>query len=177
MDSFLHTLFNEDLVVDGIFASSFKQINELWELREACNPSCVSSGYVYKYDVSLPIPEFPLFIRELKEALSSTPVSLNFYNWGHVIDGNLHCNIVCKDKFEANSSLRETIDNSVFDGVQKRGGSISAEHGLGQAKRKYMPSIHKPETLSKMHDIKHIFDPKGILNPGKYLQEHLLISK
>lgn len=172
VENFLHTLFAENLLVDGIFASSLRQMNEMWDLREACNPSCVSSGHVYKYDVSLPIPEFPHFIEELKESLSATPCcSLDFFNWGHVIDGNLHCNVVCRDDFEANPSLKERIDNNVFDGVQKRGGSISAEHGLGQQKRKYIPKIHQPETLSKMYDIKYIFDPNGILNPGKYLQK------
>lgn len=170
MDDFLHTLFEKELVIDGIVASSLNQINELWDLREGCNPSCVSSGYVYKYDISLPIPEFPHFIGELKEALSVTPFcSLDFYNWGHVIDGNLHCNVVCRDDFEVNSRLKAIIENCVFDGVQKRGGSISAEHGLGQLKRKYLPKIHEPESLSKMYDIKNMFDPNGILNPGKYL--------
>lgn len=172
MDHFLRASFDEGLVVNGIIASSLKQTNEIWDLREACNPSCVSSGYVYKYDLSLPIPEFPHFIRELKEELSVSPsCGLNFFNWGHVIDGNLHCNIVCRDDFEVNSDLKEIIENCVFDGVQKRGGSISAEHGLGQQKRKHLPKIHQPETLSKMYEIKHIFDPNGILNPSKYLQK------
>mmetsp|Transcript_24266 Transcript_24266/g.59400 ORF Transcript_24266/g.59400 Transcript_24266/m.59400 type:complete len:418 (+) Transcript_24266:476-1729(+) len=172
MDKFLNTLFDEDYVVDGIIASSLKQMNEMWYLREACNPSCVSRGYVYKYDLSLPIPEFPRFIEQLKEALSDSSLcSLDFFNWGHVIDGNLHCNIVCRDNFELNSSLKERIEHYVFEGVKGRGGSMSAEHGLGQQKRKYMPKLHRPETLSKMHDIKYIFDPNGILNPGKYLPQ------
>ncbi|CAJ1966271.1 unnamed protein product [Cylindrotheca closterium] len=172
MDKFLNILYEEDYVVDGVVAASLEQMNAMWYLRESCNPSCVSSGYVYKYDVSLPIPEFPRFVEELKEALNDrTFCSLDYFNWGHVIDGNLHCNVVCRGNFETNSSLRERIDRYVFEGVEKRGGSISAEHGLGQQKRKYMAKLHGSETLSKMYDIKRLFDPNRILNPGKYLPE------
>ncbi|KAL3941691.1 MAG: hypothetical protein SGBAC_004004, partial [Bacillariaceae sp.] len=172
MDKFLSILFDEDHVVDGIIASSLKQMDEMWYLREACNPSVVSSGYVYKYDVSLPIPEFPRFVEELQELLSYESYdSLDFFNWGHVIDGNLHCNIVCRDSFEMNSTFKQAIEHFVFAGITKRGGSISAEHGLGQQKCKYMPEIHQPETMSKMYGLKHLFDPNGILNPGKYLPQ------
>lgn len=169
LEAFVEQSFHQNYVVDGIMASSLQQIEDIWKLRESCNPSVAASGYAYKYDVSLPIAEFPLFVEELKNALASQSSGLEFVNWGHVVDGNLHCNIVSVGNFDLDENLLKVIEGHVFEGVQKRGGSISAEHGLGQYKHKYLSQIHPPETLSKMRDIKKLFDPNGILNPGKYL--------
>lgn len=84
-------------------------------------------------------------------------------------DGNLHCNIVSPGVFERNPELSELIDEGIVQEVVKRNGSISAEHGLGQYKHKYMPRIKDKPTLKTMYRIKNLFDPNGIMNPGKYL--------
>lgn len=170
---------NEPVVADGVLAQNLAQIDEMWKLRESCNPSCAASGYVYKYDVSLPIPEFPSFIKQIRDAVirinatnnntSSSVPSLSVVNWGHVVDGNLHLNIIDLGSFDVDPVLSNTLESLVLEQVMKRGGSISAEHGLGQYKNKHMSKIKDPPTLTKMRAIKELFDPKGILNPGKYL--------
>eukprot|EP00980_Cylindrotheca_fusiformis_P010414 scaffold2315_cov113-Cylindrotheca_fusiformis.AAC.7 len=169
MEAFIEQSFQENLVVDGIMASSLQQREDIWILRESCNPSTASSGYSYKYDISLPIAEFPLFVEEMKASLTPHSSDLEVVNWGHAIDENLHCNIVSIGQFDVDHDLSKAIEGYVFGAVKKRRGSISAEHGLGQYKNKFMSQLHSPEILSKMVDIKKLFDPNGILNPGKYL--------
>jgi FAD/FMN-containing dehydrogenase len=172
MDAFVEQAFEQECVADGVLASSVQQIEDIWKVRESCNPTCASSGYVYKYDVSLPIREFPLFSEELKTAMAPHSSDLELVHWGHIIDGDLKCNIISMGNFDLDQDLQNTINEHVFQGVQKRGGSISAEHGMGQFKHEYMPRIHPPETLNKMYDVKKLFDPNGILNPGKYLPDN-----
>ena len=69
--------------------------------------------------------------------------------------------------------MLKLIDEGILEEVMKRNGSISAEHGLGQYKQKYMPRIKDPSTLQAMFDTKSLFDPRGIMNPGKYLPPSL----
>ncbi len=83
-------------------------------------------------------------------------------------DGNLHCNVVTPGVYEKDPNFQEFVDGCVFEAVKKRHGSISAEHGLGQYKNKYMPHIKEAPVLGTMLAIKHLLDPHGIMNPGKY---------
>ncbi|VEU45049.1 unnamed protein product [Pseudo-nitzschia multistriata] len=176
LESFLECIFEEGLVTDGVVAQNLGQIEDFWKIRELCNPSSAASGYVYKYDVSLKARDFEGFIRDMKlrlgdvsHASSSADHHLLCVNWGHIIDGNLHCNIVSGGKFEKDTGLEKFINECVFQEVMKRNGSISAEHGLGQYKHNYMPQIKDPPTLQAMYDVRSLFDPNGIMNPGKYL--------
>jgi FAD/FMN-containing dehydrogenase len=89
--------------------------------------------------------------------------------WGHVNDGNAHMNIVTKGRFKKESAIAEIIETTVFDAVLRRSGSISAEHGLGQKKNEAMSRIKGQNVLDVMGQIKVLFDPHGIMNPGKYL--------
>lgn len=175
LESFLECIFEEGLVTDGVMAQSLGQIEDFWNIREHCNPSSAATGYVYKYDVSLAASEFDGFIRDVRGRLadiagaSSSDPNLVCVNWGHIIDGNLHCNIVSSGIFEKDDNLLKLIDEGVFEEVMKRNGSISAEHGLGQYKHRYMSQIKSASTLKAMHGMKSLFDPNGIMNPGKYL--------
>lgn len=91
-------------------------------------------------------------------------------NWGHVIDGNIHLNVITPGNYEEDSELKSLLEPFIFEAVVRRGGSISAEHGLGQQKNKYLGTYAKnPEAVSIMKSMKNMFDPHGILNPGKYL--------
>jgi len=175
LESFLECVFEEDLVTDGVMAQNLGQIEDFWKIRESCNPESAATGFVYKYDVSLAASDFGAFIRDVQvqladvsQASSSSP-DLICLNWGHIIDGNLHCNIVSRNIFEKDPTLSKLIDAVILGEVMKRNGSISAEHGLGQYKNKYMPQIKDRPTLEAMYGIKSLFDPCGIMNPGKYL--------
>jgi FAD/FMN-containing dehydrogenase len=166
MEAFVETVLLEGIVVDGVLAQNLGQLENMWKVRESCNPSVAAGGYVYKYDVSLQVSDFPHFIDEIRANLPGSAVCTN---WGHIMDGNLHCNVVIPGKFDKDEDLCQMMDELVLDKVIERGGSISAEHGLGQYKHKYMPRIKDQATLSTMHAVKKLFDPNGVMNPGKYL--------
>ncbi len=141
-----------------------------WEIRESCNPIIKAEGYNYKYDLSIPIPQYYEIVEETREKLKSTRPDVIIVNWGHVIDGNIHINIVTPGKFEEDEEVKSLLEPFIFEAVVKRGGSISAEHGLGQQKNNYLGKYAKNhEAVAIMKSMKNMFDPNGILNPGKYL--------
>ena len=107
----------------------------------------------------------------MRERISkSNKPDLVVVNWGHVVDGNIHMNIFSPGVFEVDHEAKGIIEPFIFESVVKRGGSISAEHGLGQDKNKYLGKYAKSDAvLSVMRSLKRSFDPNGILNPGKFL--------
>jgi FAD/FMN-containing dehydrogenases len=140
-----------------------------WEIRESCNPIIREIGYNYKYDISLPLSDYYDIVEEMRERLVSKPEAL-VVNWGHVIDGNLHLNIITPGDFSADEQIIALIEPFIFESVVRRGGSISAEHGLGQSKNNYLGKYAKKDDIVKvMKLLKSIFDPNGIMNPGKFL--------
>jgi len=175
LELFLEHLFEGGLVINGAMAQNLGQIEDFWNIRELCNPASAATGFCYKYDVSLAASDFESFICEVRALLedishaSSLDQNLLCVNWGHIIDGNLHCNIISPGIFERDTELSKLIDEGVLDEVMKRNGSISAEHGLGQYKHQYLSRIKDRPTLDTMYDIKNLFDPHRIMNPGKYL--------
>lgn len=168
IERFLANLMEDDIVLDGVLAQSLSQVEDFWKVRESCNPCVAEEGFVYKYDISLPVNDFPLFIEDIRDKIPPEK-ALRTCNYGHVIDGNLHCNIVELGNFEVDLELSKVLEETVLESVIKRGGSISAEHGLGQYKHIHLPRIRDPATLSSMYATKQQFDPNGIMNPGKYL--------
>eukprot|EP00535_Pseudo-nitzschia_heimii_P006278 CAMPEP_0197194202 /NCGR_PEP_ID=MMETSP1423-20130617/28812_1 /TAXON_ID=476441 /ORGANISM="Pseudo-nitzschia heimii, Strain UNC1101" /LENGTH=583 /DNA_ID=CAMNT_0042647589 /DNA_START=77 /DNA_END=1828 /DNA_ORIENTATION=+ len=175
LESFLECIIEKSLVSDGVMARNLSEIEEFWNARELCNPASAATGFVYKYDVSLAASDFENFIRDTQAQLedlsrtSSLDESLICVNWGHIIDGNLHCNIISPGIFVRDTELSELIDETILGEVVKRNGSISAEHGLGQKKHIYLPRIKDSSSLEAMYGIKNLLDPNHIMNPGKYL--------
>jgi FAD/FMN-containing dehydrogenase len=142
-----------------------------WEVRESCNPIIASKGYIYKYDLSIPISEFDELVADIRQRLADHANAV-VVNWGHVIDGNIHLNVTTPGVFEIDSEIVEKLEPYIFLAVIARGGSISAEHGLGQCKNEYLKLCKDDTTLDAMRSIKKLFDPNGIMNPGKYLPLH-----
>lgn len=165
---FLETLVAEERVADGVLARDLEQAQEIWDLREGCNPATAARGAVYKYDISLPIPAFHDFARDLRR---DVPSGMEVFTWGHAIDGNLHANVVAPGRFEKDAEVGEVLDRMVYERVAEMEGSISAEHGIGRLKREHLGIVKDPDVLDLMRDLKSLLDPKGILNPGKVLPE------
>lgn len=86
-----------------------------------------------------------------------------------IIDGNLHFNVITPGNYELDPEIKNLLEPYLYEAVSRRGGSISAEHGIGQSKNKYLPIAKPPEVLNLMRTVKNSFDPNGIMNPGKYL--------
>lgn len=172
METFLTNMLEDQHVVDGALAQDETQRAYFWTLRESTNPSFGSLGYGYKYDVSVPVAQWVDFVEETRQHLKQgLPSELSWLqvNWGHILDGNIHWNLTTPDCYTLDERIKEHLEPFLFDAVLKRGGSISAEHGLGQAKNKVLTKVHDDATLRTMRELKHLWDPTGILNPGKVL--------
>lgn len=169
LEAFLETSMTDELVVDGIVAQDLNQFQNLWEIREYCGVAVATNGRPYKYDISLPCGEFESVVQDIRQRLGETHPDTVAVNWGHVIDGDLHLNILTPGEFEKDQSLMDRLEPYLIDLIMSHGGSISAEHGLGQDKNIYMNKIKDANVVETMRTVKKMFDPKGILNPGKYL--------
>ncbi|XP_046849155.1 D-2-hydroxyglutarate dehydrogenase, mitochondrial-like [Xenia sp. Carnegie-2017] len=161
---FMEWLMNEKLVQDGTIATDGQKIASIWAVRENITVGLVQLGYVYKYDISIPVPRLYDIVEDLRERIGNEVLIVSGY--GHIGDGNLHLNIVTKDY---DVRIHHLLEPYIFEWVQKCGGSISAEHGVGMKKTKYLHYSKTPEAINIMKDLKKMFDPYGILNPYKVL--------
>jgi FAD/FMN-containing dehydrogenase len=118
-----------------------------------------------KHDISMPISRIADFTQRAGEALEATFPEARVYCFGHVGDGNLHYNVGP----ERLLASRDAVNRIVYDAVERVGGSISAEHGLGQLKREAIRSRKPPLELELMRKLKAALDPDGLMNPGKVL--------
>ncbi|KAG5190927.1 FAD-binding domain-containing protein [Tribonema minus] len=171
MGALLDRAFAAEIVDDGVIAQDMSQAADLWAIREHVPVAAATGGYQYKYDVSVPIPRFYELVRAVRrrfQELSLAEDRAAAFGYGHLGDGNLHLNVVCARK---DDEVLRALEPFVFDWVVAAGGSISAEHGVGQHKRAFLGLQKGPEALALMAAIKRAFDPRGILNPGKVLPD------
>jgi len=157
------------VVADATIAQSQEQANRLWALRENVSEAQRREGPNVKHDISLPISAIPQFCRDTAAALDAAFPGIRLFVFGHLGDGNLHYNVAAPSGEDARTFLEKTaaINRIVHDRVVALGGSISAEHGIGQLKRDELRHYADPLDLELMRRIKCAFDPDGILNPGK----------
>jgi FAD/FMN-containing dehydrogenase len=147
---------------DAVIAQSGEQARGLWRIRESIPEAQFTN---VKHDISLPISRIPDFVAQAGHDLDACFQEIEIYCFGHVGDGNLHYNVGP----ESLVAKREAVNRIVYDAVERLGGSISAEHGLGQMKREAIRD-HKPALeLELMRKLKFALDPKGLMNPGKVL--------
>ncbi|GGE11610.1 FAD/FMN-containing dehydrogenase [Gemmobacter megaterium] len=158
------------LVSDGLIAQSESQRADFWNLRENIPEANRLIGAISSHDVALPLSELPGFIDEAGQALAAMgPFRINCF--GHLGDGNLHYNVF-PPKGAARADFAGqayAIKELVHDIVHARGGSVSAEHGLGRAKTGDLARYGDPARVAAMRTIKAALDPAGILNPGAVL--------
>ena len=159
------------LVEDAAFASSVAQQSALWALRENISEAQKTEGVSIKHDVSVPVGRIPEFLARAGELLSARWPGLRIVAFGHIGDGNLHYNLsksVAVDNKELVNASAD-VSRMVHDLVVELGGSISAEHGLGQLKRLENVHYKSPVEVDLMRKIKAAIDPLGLMNPGKVL--------
>ena len=161
----------EGLVSDGVVARSEAQRAAFWHLRETIPLANRAIGAVSSHDIALPLGEVAGFIAEAGPALARVgPWRINCF--GHLGDGNLHYNVFPpkgRKSFEF-KALHDDVKTVVHDLVQARGGSVSAEHGLGRLKVGDLERYGDPAKLAAMRAIKAALDPLGIMNPGAVLR-------
>jgi len=167
----LETITEKGLISDGSIAQNTRQNHTFWKYREGISESLSLSHTVHKNDISLPLRTMEAFLRDMQELLRNRYQNFEIALFGHIGDGNLHLNIVKPiDISDAEFfSQCKKVDPEMFHLIQKHHGSISAEHGIGLLKRDYLQFSRSPSELQAMMGIKSVFDPKGIMNPGKVL--------
>ena len=155
-------------VLDGVMSQSETQLKNLWKLREYLSET-ISHWTPYKNDISVTVSKVPAFLRDIDAIVGKHYPDYEVVWYGHIGDGNLHLNILkpdhmSKDDFFASCAK---VNKWVFEIVERYNGSISAEHGVGMTKRDYLGYSRSPEEIACMKAIKAVFDPNGIMNPGK----------
>ena len=171
IETILTEAFEAGLVEDATIAESTAQEKSFWHMREAMSDAQKPEGGSIKHDISVPVARIPDFIAEADAAVLDLIPGARIVSFGHMGDGNLHYNIsqpVGADK-QAFLDRWVEVNKSVHDIVRAYEGSISAEHGIGQLKRKELSETKSPVALDLMRRIKKSFDPAGIMNPGKVI--------
>jgi FAD/FMN-containing dehydrogenase len=171
LETWLATLFERELILDGTLAQNSSQAAELWSLREGISESLSATGVPHKNDIALPVAALEAFCSELEAVFQASYPDWEIALFGHIGDGNLHVNVMKPDALETAEFLKRTAeaDHTMFKLVQKHAGSISAEHGIGLLKKPYLHYSRAPEELALLKAIKAALDPNHILNPGKIL--------
>jgi FAD/FMN-containing dehydrogenase len=170
-ESILETALEQALILDGSLAQNESQRLAFWLLREKLSESQKFEGGSIKHDVSVPLSKVPQFILEASAAVEALSPGCRPCCFGHLGDGNMHFNVsqpLSMDK-AAYLDMWSAMSDVVHAIVAKHNGSISAEHGIGVLKTKDMLKYKSEVELTAMRAIKHAFDPKGILNPGRVL--------
>ncbi|WP_408054991.1 FAD-binding oxidoreductase [Stutzerimonas azotifigens] len=163
--------FESGLVRDAVIATSEAQVAALWALREGISEAQNHEGPSLKHDITVPISLIPEFIASTGARLEQALPGVRIVCYGHVGDGNLHYNLSKPPGMEdaAFKSRQPQLTTLVFDATSAMHGSISAEHGLGQAKRDAVRHYKDPVEQALMRALKHTLDPRGLMNPGKVL--------
>ena len=165
--AFEHAL-EQGWVSDGVIAQSEAQAAALWRLREGITES-LAPRRPYKNDVSVKISAVPGFLCEMQALLAHEYPGIEVVWFGHIGDGNLHINVLRPDDLseEAFIGQCEQVTKLLAATLHCHGGSISAEHGIGLVKRAYLGSTRSAAEIALMRGVRKVFDPHGILNPGK----------
>lgn len=160
-------------VLDAAIAENIAQSKALWHLRESIPLAQAEDGKNIKHDVSVPISRIAEYVATTDALLQQHFPGLCNITFGHLGDGNLHYNVAGSAGLPEAELLakQNAIYTLVHDSVHAYGGSISAEHGVGQLKRDELPRYKDPLELELMKRIKRALDPQNLMNPGKMLQD------
>jgi FAD/FMN-containing dehydrogenase len=158
------------LILDAALAASEAQAEEMWQLRDSISEAERHAGPGLKHDISVPVAAMPAFVEREGAAIEAGWPGTRVIAFGHLGDGNIHFNVVAPSGPDAARWMEETgpeVTRQVYEHVTAEGGSISAEHGIGQMKRDALAKTAHPAMLAAQRRIKAALDPLGIMNPGK----------
>lgn len=164
-EELLAALEDSAAVVDATVATDARGRHALWAYRESHTEAINAAGVPVKLDVAVPLPALADTVEALPAAITGAAPSARTILFGHVNEGNLHVNVLdAVDQAEA-------VSDAVLKVIASHGGSISAEHGVGRAKRDWLHLSRSTEEIAMMRAIKNALDPRGLLNPGVLLPD------
>lgn len=172
-ESALAAALEEGLIADAVIAANDTQAEAFWHLRDGISAAERALGPAMQHDISVPVEKMPEFILAAVPEIERAHPGTRAVAFGHLGDGNVHFHVLAPA-----GSVRgvweeadgKAVSAQVHDLVTAWGGSISAEHGIGQMKVGELARLHDPVALGVMAAVKQALDPAGLLNPGKLLQ-------
>lgn len=166
-EEILGEAFEKELITDAVIAKSEAERTAMWEIRDDVF-QMVHIAPLWAFDISVAIGDMESYTSDLKAKLSARWPEHHLMIFGHLGDGNLHVIVAVGDDAV---DTHHAVEELVYAGVRDLGGSVSAEHGIGLEKRDYLNWTRSEEEIALMLQIKSIFDPNGILNPGKVFKD------
>jgi FAD/FMN-containing dehydrogenase len=169
LERLLTEALRQDIIADAVLAANEAQAEAFWKLRDAISEAERAEGQTLAHDISVPVAGMPRFIVEAAAAVEKAFPGVIATGFGHLGDGNIHFHVragghAAPDWYEREGAA---ITRMVNDLVTAAGGSISAEHGIGQLKLAEFERLAPPGRIHALRAIKHALDPLGIMNPGK----------
>ncbi|MBL6686801.1 MAG: FAD-binding oxidoreductase [Pseudomonadales bacterium] len=157
-------------VSDGVIAQSFSDNARLWTYREGISEA-ITPKTPYKHDLSVRVSQAPDFLNAVSDVIKRVDLPFEVIWFGHIGDGNVHLNILRPEDWSISEfeAACLPLGARIMQVVERFGGSVSAEHGVGLLKRDYLSHSRAPEEIQAMKAIKGVFDPLNIMNPGKIL--------
>jgi len=169
-EAMLADAFEKGLLEDAVIAANETQAEAFWLLRESIAPAERAKGAAVQHDISVPVERMPEFVATAVPLLEGDWPGTEAVAFGHLGDGNVHFHVIAPAGVDGPAWQRgdgKTISQQVNSLVTDWGGSISAEHGIGQLKRGELERLGDPVALAIMRQVKAALDPRGLLNPGK----------
>jgi FAD/FMN-containing dehydrogenase len=162
----LSNIIEEGGIADAVIAKSQSERDRMWALRDDV-AQVARNAPIFTFDVSLKLADMEAYIGEVRERLSSRWPKTTLMVFGHLGDGNLH---LIPGVGDGSLDTRHAVEQVIYDALRKRGGSVSAEHGIGLEKRDYLGWTRNEAEIALMKTLKRALDPQNILNPGKIFE-------
>jgi FAD/FMN-containing dehydrogenase len=168
----LASALEKGLLSDVVIAKNDRESEDFWRLRDSISEAERAEGPALQHDISVPVDLMPAFIAENPRRLTEAFPGIRTLSFGHLGDGNVHHHVQPPANADGNAWLAEhgeAASRIVYTHVIELGGSISAEHGIGQMKRDILAELDSPARLAALRGIKAGLDPAGLFNPGKLI--------
>ncbi|WP_227339691.1 FAD-binding oxidoreductase [Sphingopyxis sp. P8] len=168
----LEAALDAKLIDDAVVAQNERESEEFWRIRDSISEAERANGPALQHDISVPVDLMPAFIAENPHRLVAEFPGARAMSFGHLGDGNVHHHVKPPPDVDAVQWLAangEAVSRLVYRHVLELGGSISAEHGIGQMKRDLLAELDSPARLAALRGIKAGLDPRGLFNPGKLI--------
>jgi FAD/FMN-containing dehydrogenase len=166
--AWMENLMNDGLLADAAVAQSLADTQRFWALRDACAEFLNVLGPHISYDIGLPVKDMDAYVALCKPALQQHIPGCQSVHYGHIGDGNMHL-VVWVPGLGLSQQPKEAMDEVIYGLVREFGGTVSAEHGIGVTKKRWLGHARSEEEIALMRRLKVALDPRGLLNPGKVI--------